>query len=211
MTYALSTEVLELFRGDTQRNQRIMKQYISLGIILCLLTSCSNHLDKKYSTWDFEDDIQKIRESESTDSAGIALLEWIPMGLLSGEIRKTMLEGKTYREIIYDVKKYQEERANIPEHIPVKDYHKAWLENELKSESLYKGKQVALSGIIFSIGRRAITNIPYVDLDINFFDGFTCEFSEEDIEKLANLKKGQKIIIVGTGENGWTLKNCYIP
>ena len=187
------------------------QQFITFGIILCLLTSCSNPLDKKYSIDTLEDDIQKIRESESTDSVGIALLKRIPEGLLTSEIPISLVRGKTYREIIYDVKKYQEERASIPEPIPVKEYHKAWLENELKAESLYKGKQVALSGKISGIGRRAITDIPYVDLDINFIDGFTCEFSEEDFDRLSRLKKGEIIIIVGSGENGWELKNCYFP
>lgn len=184
-----------------------MKQLITLGITLSLLTSCTNPLDKEYSMSTLEDDIEKIEENKLTDSAGIALLKRIPEELLTGEMPISLVKGRTYREIIYEVK----ERANVPEPLSVKEYHKTWLDNELKAEGLYKGKKVALSGKISGVGRRMITDIPYVDLDINFIDGFTCEFSEDDFMRLSELKKGDKIIIVGTGESGWTLKNCYFP
>jgi len=79
------------------------------------------------------------------------------------------------------------------------EYYKKYQENEVAADNLYKGKKILITGKIESINKD-VTDDVYVSLsgegEISF--DVQCHLSEPG--KAAELKKGQKITILGTGE-----------
>ena len=92
-----------------------------------------------------------------------------------------------------------------------REYVNLWSGNKLQAEQQYKNKLVAVSGTVLAVDRTIFGNVPYVDLDINIpFGGVTCEFPESKVNTIINLKKGDRIIIVGYAESAFRIMNCYI-
>lgn len=68
--------------------------------------------------------------------------------------------------------------------------------NEVAADEKYKGRTVALTGIINDIGKDVLDK-PYISFEIDYLKSVTCYFSDDDVKQIAPLEKGQTIIITG--------------
>ena len=95
------------------------------------------------------------------------------------------------------------------------DLHSAYEENEVAADNQYKGKLVRITGTIDNIGKDILDEV-YITIEAgNTFDSIQCYFeNEEQIEKVATLKSGEEITLVGecTGLTITTvmMHNCEI-
>jgi hypothetical protein len=109
--------------------------------------------------------------------------------------------------------KAEEKSEDTPVSVTSAEYYKKYQENEVAADNLYKGRKILITGQIESINKD-VTDDVYVSLsgegEISF--DVQCHLSEPG--KAAELKKGQKITILGTGEGmviGFPqLKDCSI-
>lgn len=76
---------------------------------------------------------------------------------------------------------------------------KAYEDNEVAADNLYKGKFLEITGTINTIGKDILDDM-YVSLrsgrELEIF-GVQCFFAEEHKSQLAALKKGQQVKIIG--------------
>lgn len=115
--------------------------------------------------------------------------------------------------------------ANIPSPSPsveiaiqvsAKDLLSAYEENELNADNQYKDKLLEITGIVDDIGTDILDDV-YVTLgDGEEFSFATvqCYFKDkEEIDKVASLKSGDEITIIGTCDGQFfnvSLKDCKI-
>ena len=71
------------------------------------------------------------------------------------------------------------------------EYYNKMTENEFVATE-FQGKIVTISGTVDRVGRRMFTKEPYVDLYNSSLFNLCCEFSEDDIEMISDLKKKSK-------------------
>ena len=69
--------------------------------------------------------------------------------------------------------------------------------NEIAADEVYKGKKIAVTGIIGDIGND-VFNDPYVSLKIDILQNVNCYFDDENKKIISKLRKGQKVTIIGT-------------
>lgn len=97
------------------------------------------------------------------------------------------------------------------------DLLKAYDENEVKADNLYKGKTLEVTGDVKSIGKDILDKV-YItlgDKDETFaIISVQCYFKDDaEIDKVAELSEGDKVTVVGTGDGGTLnvmMKNCII-
>jgi hypothetical protein len=101
-----------------------------------------------------------------------------------------------------------------PISVSAKEYDKKYQDNEVAADNLYKGKKIEITGKIESISKDIADDV-YISLagagdDVSM--GIQCHLS--DPAKAADLKKGQSVTIVGTGDGMVVtipqLKDCSI-
>lgn len=78
------------------------------------------------------------------------------------------------------------------------DLHAAYEENEVAADNQYKNQKVRITGIIDTIGKDVLDDV-YVTIETDeMFAHIQCYFSDDaEIEKVATLKSGDEITIVG--------------
>ena len=81
--------------------------------------------------------------------------------------------------------------------------------NEVAADSKYKGKVVAVDGIVQDIGKDIMDDAYIVIGGSGFLDGVQCMFTSGEQSKVANLSKGQKVSVKGevSGKMGNVLVN----
>lgn len=92
--------------------------------------------------------------------------------------------------------------------ITASDLAQEYKDNEVSADEKFKGKKVAVSGTIASIGKDVLDN-PYISFTGEFLQNVTCYFSDENNKIISQLSKGQKITIIGECR-GLTLTNVII-
>lgn len=92
--------------------------------------------------------------------------------------------------------------------ITAPDLYQAYDANEVSADEQYKGKKIAVTGIIGSIGKDVLDN-PYVSLEVGYLKSVNCYFSDENNEIISQLGKGEKVTIIGKCK-GFTLRNVVI-
>lgn len=80
--------------------------------------------------------------------------------------------------------------------------------NEVAADEKYKGRTVALTGRISNIGKDVLDK-PYISFEIDYLKSVICNFSDDDIKRIASLEKGQTIIVTGYCR-GLTLTNVLM-
>jgi len=93
----------------------------------------------------------------------------------------------------------EEKTAESATQVSAKEYSKKYQENEVAADNLYKGKKIAISGIVESINKD-MADDAYISLtgDGEISMGVQCHLT--DAQKAATVKKGSEITIVGTGD-----------
>lgn len=90
----------------------------------------------------------------------------------------------------------------------------AYNENEVAADKKFKGKKIRLSGRIEDIGKD-ILDKPYLTFasDEQFeFRSVQCYFTKKEEDKLADLRKGQNVVVQGTVDGlmmNVLMKNCW--
>lgn len=97
---------------------------------------------------------------------------------------------------------------NVDFEISSSELYRAYKANEVSADEKYKGRKLAITGTIESIGKDIIKN-PYVSFKEDYLQGITCYFSENDNKIIAQLSKGEEITIIGECR-GLTLTNVVI-
>ena len=97
-----------------------------------------------------------------------------------------------------------EKRANAQtqRHITVRGVsanalHSAYDSNELAADEQYRGKKLNITGTVYQIGRD-ISGSPFVVIGgSGMLDGVQCIFPDAASRKIALLKKGDKVVVIG--------------
>ena len=88
--------------------------------------------------------------------------------------------------------------------MPATTLWKAFESNEISAEKKYKGKKVAIEGRIYSI-ESSIMGYPEIVFNVaHGINTVRCQFSKKDIDQIADMQKGQHIVVIGKVE-GFTL------
>lgn len=80
--------------------------------------------------------------------------------------------------------------------LTAKSLYQSYKANEVSADESYKGKKIAVTGNIGSIGKD-ILDKPYVSLDVEYLQGVNCYFDKSSIKTISKLRKGEKITIIG--------------
>lgn len=98
--------------------------------------------------------------------------------------------------------------------ITAEQLHEEYDANEVAADLKYKGKVLEVSGEVLSIGRSALDEKPLVTLKAGFLQSVFCYFDKAHESQLAQLVKGQHIIVrglcVGVGFVDPELEDCAL-
>lgn len=91
--------------------------------------------------------------------------------------------------------------------------YQAYDANEVAADEQYKGKKIAVTGTIGSIGKDVLDN-PYVSLKVGYMQSVNCYFSDKNNKIISQLLKGEKVTIIGTCKglslSYVVMRNCSI-
>lgn len=116
-----------------------------------------------------------------------------------------------------DINTFISEKIKSLDVISAPDLINAYLENELKAEKAYQGKLILVQGNIDSLGKDILDDV-YISLSDGekySLNSVRCTITdEEEIDKAAELSKGDEIYIVGVVDDylmlSVNLEKCYI-
>ncbi len=86
--------------------------------------------------------------------------------------------------------------AKIDFTVSATDLVQAYKDNEVAADVKYKGKALKVTGIVTSI-KKDITSEIYVTLKGTGFRSVQCYFEDSENSKVANLKKGDELTVIG--------------
>lgn len=98
------------------------------------------------------------------------------------------------------VKKYYPKSPyvlNVDKEVSASEIYKDYEKNEVKADNTYKGKKVAVTGKVGEISKDFL-NRPFIEFKTGYLKAVRCNFDKKYINKLADLKKGQSVTIIGT-------------
>jgi RecG-like helicase len=98
--------------------------------------------------------------------------------------------------------------------ISARALHAAYEANEVAADNQYKGKILAVTGTVEDIAKDFLDK-PYVTLNVGtFFQSVHCYFSGKENNILAQLKKNQRVTIIGKCDGfvmlSVMMKNCEV-
>ncbi len=113
------------------------------------------------------------------------------MGILYGE------EEPEYNNVSSE-NVSSEETTNYIE-VSANDLWKAFSDNEVLAEKTYTGKNIKVTGVVSEINSGSFITTANVLLNVDnaMFSCVQCNFQKKDVDKLAELKKGQTVTIIG--------------
>ena len=98
--------------------------------------------------------------------------------------------------------------------VTVEQLVKAYEENELAADRVYKGKLAAITGKVESVNEMLGRRFVVLEPDYLSIIDVSCYFEREHVEQLVKLKKGQVITVQGKidgyGLASVTVENCTI-
>ncbi|WP_273005605.1 hypothetical protein [Chryseobacterium sp.] len=97
------------------------------------------------------------------------------------------------------IKQVDPESPYIPKvdiEITASELYRAYEANEVSADEQYKGKKMAITGIVGNIGKDILDN-PYLSLKVDYFQSVNCYFSDKNNKIISQISKGQKVIIIG--------------
>lgn len=112
------------------------------------------------------------------------------------------------------------EEEDLSEKIPdirisASQLHRDYQANEVRADTMYKGKILEITGVVESIGKDFLDTI-YVELSVGDEYSFTsiqCFFADSHTEAAANLNEGKRVTIKGRCEGltmGVVIRGCSI-
>jgi len=97
------------------------------------------------------------------------------------------------------IKQVNPESAYIPKvdiEITVSELYRTYEANEVSADEQYKGKKMAITGVVGNIGKDILDN-PYISLKVNYLQSVNCYFSDKNNKIISQISKGQKVTIIG--------------
>ncbi len=97
------------------------------------------------------------------------------------------------------IKQVDPESSHIPKvdiEITASELYRAYEANEVSADEQYKGKKMAVTGVVGNIGKDILDN-PYLSLKVDYFQSVNCYFSDKNNKIISQISKGQKVTIVG--------------
>lgn len=97
------------------------------------------------------------------------------------------------------IKQVDPESLHIPKvdiEITASELYRAYEANEVSADEQYKGKKMAVTGVVGNIGKDILDN-PYISLKVDYFQSVNCYFSDKNNKIISQISKGQKVIIIG--------------
>lgn len=138
-------------------------------------------------------EVKKSRKPWLKWTLGI-LIAFIVLAVVAGDDNgKTVTDTSSQTPQPEQKKTIEEEKAISVSAI---QFYKAYEENEVAADNKYKGKKIEITGKVESINKDIADDV-YVVLSGGEFMGVSCHLQEAG--KAAELKKGQKITLVGVG------------
>jgi len=80
--------------------------------------------------------------------------------------------------------------------ITASELYRAYEANEVSADEQYKGKRMAITGVVGNIGKDILDN-PYLSLKVDYFQSVNCYFSDKNNKIISQISKGQKVTIIG--------------
>lgn len=97
------------------------------------------------------------------------------------------------------IKQVDPESPYIPKvdiEITASELYRAYEANEVSADEQYKGKKMAVTGVVGNIGKDILDN-PYISLKVDYFQSVNCYFSDKNNKVISQINKGQKVTIIG--------------
>lgn len=97
------------------------------------------------------------------------------------------------------IKQIDPESPYIPKvdiEITASELYRAYEANEVSADEQYKGKKMAITGVVGNIGKDILDN-PYLSLKVDYFQSVNCYFSDKNNKIISQISKGQKVTIIG--------------
>lgn len=153
---------------------------------------------------------------------GNKLADKYGLKILTAEIRAadgTVLASGGNGECTYNLFLTSSGQSEHVVAVTAKDLWEAYSENKVNADNLYKGKMLAVTGVIVDIGQDALTKAPCISLETG--DGPICLYpiqcffpkNGEQTDAIANLSDGDIITIYGKCDGTplvyVQLYNCY--
>lgn len=149
---------------------------------------------------------QNLNSIYEANREGIS--NWLTTNTNGEYIYPYMATKKEYLAYSKDVNPNSPYIMKVDYELTAKYLHKEYEANEVLADENYKGKKIAISGIIGEIGKD-IFDKPYVSLKVAYLEGINCYFDDDNIKIISKLKKRQRITIIGTCK-GLTLTDVII-
>lgn len=105
-------------------------------------------------------------------------------------------------------------RSGTATRVTVAELMKAYKEDPAKADSKYKDKVLQVEGVIYSIGNAGNRDDMCIGFDLedeNEFQGPACKFGRHWENELAQLNKGQKIVVRGKGDGTYLYVGNKLP
>jgi len=173
--------------------------------------------DGKTETLPFAFDISSIQHHLNATNQNLnsiyeanrkGISNWLTTNTNGEYIYPYMATKKEYLAYSKEVNPNSPYTLKVDSELTAKYLYKEYEANEVLADENYKGKKIAVSGIIGEIGKD-IFDKPYVSLKVAYLQGVHCYFDDDNIKIISKLKKGQRITIIGTC-NGLTLTDVII-
>lgn len=149
-------------------------------------------------------DIEEVKKHKKHKKNGCII--WIIAGILLGvgcnAISDEPSSSQTTPTSVSSTTAPTTQPTTAPTEEPVIDItpaelYNAYEENEVAADNLYDGKKLRITGVIESIGKDILDDV-YITIDAGDYNEIQCYFeNEKEIEKVAALKTGDEITLVG--------------
>ena len=206
MNGGLPKEIVEVFDRYRKKYNLYGEANINVFDSAGKKTKIEKPYNLSYAFGLFDSKDKKVLDAiyESTE-AGIS--EWNEKGEESYE-NSFMALKRDYMQHLKKVYSDSPYLLDVDFEVTSSELYEAYEANEVAADEKYKGKKLAITGIIGNIGKDVLDN-PYIAFKENHLQGVTCYFSDVNNKVISQLSKGQDVTVVGKC-GGLTLTNVVI-
>jgi len=118
---------------------------------------------------------------------------WNPKG---NYLHSYMATKEGYINYIKQVNPESAYISKVDIEITASELYRTYEANEVSADEQYKGKKMAITGVVGNIGKDILDN-PYISLKVNYLQSVNCYFSDKNNKIISQISKGQKVTIIG--------------
>lgn len=188
----LTKEIIDVF----ERYKKRFKWYGSKGDIFMDGNGRETKIPENYDLTPFFSLIQpKDKEilNKLYEARQKGISNWNPKG---NYLYPYMATKEGYVDYIKQVNPESQYIPKVDIEITAPELYRAYEANEVSADEQYKGKKMAITGVVGNIGKDILDN-PYLSLKVDYFQSVNCYFSDKNNKIISRISKGQKVTIVG--------------